>query len=68
MCIHRECVGVCVCVCVGCYLVGGELGEEIGVVGECFDFETGSVDIDPEQLSSIGAKGNLFDLVAIDQL
>jgi hypothetical protein len=48
--------------------VGSQLGEEIGVVGEGLNFETRSIDIDSEQLGTVGTEGDLFNLVAIDQL
>jgi hypothetical protein len=48
--------------------VVGELGEEPRIVGERLDLEAGSVRVHAEQLCSVGAEGDLFDLVGVHQL
>ena len=45
----------------------GELGKQVRVVGKRLDLKTSSIDIDTQQLSSITAEGNLFDLVGVDE-
>ncbi len=45
----------------------GELGKQVRIVGKRLDFETSSIDVDTQQLSSVTAEGNLFDLVGVDE-
>ena len=44
-----------------------ELREEIGIVGKGLNLQASSVDINSEELCSVTAEGDLFDLVGVDQ-
>jgi hypothetical protein len=48
------------------YLVSSELSKKLRVVGKRLDLKTSTIDIDSQQLGSIGAKGDLFDFVRVD--
>ena len=49
------------------YLVVGELCQKIRIVGESFNLHTNTIHIDTQQLSPIGAEGDLLDTISIDQ-
>lgn len=47
--------------------MGRQLRQQIGVVGQRLNFETGSVDVDTEQLCSVGTECHLFNLIIVDK-
>ena len=47
--------------------MAGELGEEIGIIGESLNLEASAVGIDTEELSTIRGEGDLLDAVGLDE-
>jgi hypothetical protein len=47
--------------------VSGQLREQIGIIGKTFNLESRSIDVDSQKLGTVGGKGDLFNLVGIDQ-